>query len=257
MNPYRPRSRRSRTPCPSHQPRSRIAEEQGRGKCGSPATRSRRRRAGRPPLRVSRNVRSARQKSSAVESQPDHEDRVTRPGCAAPGLPAREPAPRWPRGRAPMMKTTPAAEEPEKRAEQRSDGEARRNAAEREDRTADRKRRAAREGDHPVHADDHTGRRQAVQAEQCGHHGERAADEDRMTIALRERPQSSARLPPRWRRPRRRRQLAKWNQPPKRTFSRPTKCRSAAGTIAANAAAPRNGIVRFATPCVSAGRGGC
>jgi hypothetical protein len=42
------------------------------------------------------------------------------------------------------------------------------------------------------------------------------------------------------------------DQPSIETSSPPTKWRSATGTTAANAAAPRNGIVRLGTPLVSA-----
>jgi hypothetical protein len=59
-----------------------------------------------------------------------------------------------------------------------------RNGAERQDCAADRKRRAAREADDSVVADDDPGRGQAVQTQESGHHREGAPDEHRVPVTL-------------------------------------------------------------------------
>ena len=58
-----------------------------------------------------------------------------------------------------------------------------RDGREREQRGADRQRGAAGERDHAVHADDHSGRREAVDREQRGSRRERGAEQDGPAVA--------------------------------------------------------------------------
>ncbi len=93
----------------------------------------------------------------------------------------------------------------------------------------------------PIAVDEHARRREPVEAEQRRHDGEGAPDENGIAVSLartrdRQRDGAGVATPAPTATP------PKWIQPSMRTLSRPTKCRSAAGTIAANAAAARSGM---------------
>ena len=151
----RPGCRRARMPSssstwPSHQPSSRRSSSAPR-RATSRARRCRRRRRDRATRRVSRNVRNARSASTREEDEADREQReraraVRRRGPAAG---ARDEERRRRRGPITVDEQHPC--EDEQRLDAAQDAR-QRERREREDRGADRERRAAGQRDHAVRA---------------------------------------------------------------------------------------------------------